>query len=98
MESTNKDKWIPITWSVLDTKDRDIEDTTIERIPRHDGPCRYSVRRRGCCLNKKLEFEHEFLPSARTKAFFKRCRFDTFEQAVEIFDKYRQHQKNNNPT
>jgi hypothetical protein len=43
----------------------------------------WAVVESGCCLNKKGQWEYEPLPSNRTKAFLKRCRF-TKEKAFEL--------------
>jgi hypothetical protein len=48
---------------------------------------RWAVRCKGHCLNKKGVWEYEPLPSNRTEAFLKRCRFDTAEQARKAADK-----------
>jgi hypothetical protein len=36
-------------------------------------------------MNKKGEFEYEPMPSSRTEAFFKRCRF-TLDEAKKILE------------
>lgn len=41
------------------------------------------------CMNKKGEWEYQPMPSSRTKAFYKRCRFDTVEEAVDVWIKSR---------
>jgi len=44
----------------------------------------------GDCLNKRGEWEYESIPSSRTEAFFKRCRFTEDEakrRALEAVDK-----------
>lgn len=47
---------------------------------------KYAVRNSGYCLNKKGSWEAEPLPSSRTDAFYKRCRFDTLEDAAKAAD------------
>ena len=48
---------------------------------------RWTVRRQGSVLNKSGRWEFEPLPSSRDDAFYKRCRFNTLEQAESAFRK-----------
>jgi len=44
----------------------------------------------GDCLNRRGEWEYESIPSSRTKAFFKRCRFseeEALRRALDAVDK-----------
>ena len=57
-------------------------------------PNGYAVRNAfGYCLNKKGFFEYEPLPSNRTVAFFKRCRFSEIYDAMEAYDKWKDAQQ-----
>lgn len=50
-----------------------------------------------CCgsdvMTTKGEWEYQRLPSARTEAFYKRCRFKTPEEAVKAWEKYNDTQR-----
>ena len=57
-------------------------------------PQGYAVRTAfGFCLNKKGLFEHEPIPSNRTNAFLKRCRFAGIYDAMEAYDKWKEAQQ-----
>lgn len=43
---------------------------------------RFAVRNGSMCLNKKGEWEYEPMPSSRDDAFYDRCRFPSFIDAV----------------
>lgn len=58
----------------------------IERREQRDGPALWAVSNGGSCLAKDGEWEYEPLPSSRDDDFLKRCRFATFEEAVERAD------------
>lgn len=47
---------------------------------------KWSVRRGAMCLNNTAEFEMEPTPSDRDDSFFKRCRFDSLEQAIYFYN------------
>lgn len=38
-------------------------------------------------LNRDLDWEHEPLPSSRDEAFFTRCRYSTFEEALAMVER-----------
>lgn len=48
---------------------------------------RWAVRKNSMCLARSAEWEYEPRPSCRDKAFYARCRFDTLEQAFEVYQK-----------
>lgn len=48
---------------------------------------KWAVLRNNCVLNKEADWECNPIPSSRTNAFYKRCRFDTLEAAFETFKK-----------
>ena len=50
------------------------------RLPK---PVMWKVHRRGAVLAKDGEWEVEPQPSSRDDEFYARCRFDTFEEALE---------------
>ena len=53
-------------------------------------PTGFAVRNAfGFCLNKKGLFEYEPMPSNRTAAFLKRCRFIDVFNAMECYDKWK---------
>lgn len=78
------DEWIPTEWTQASCLAA--FNGTDPIIRRHVSPFyageRFAVHRLGDVLNKRGQWEHEPLPSSRTQAFYKRCRFDTFEEAV----------------
>lgn len=47
---------------------------------------RWAVRRGGECLAADGEWEYEPLPSSRDDAFYSRCRFESLEAAVAVYD------------
>ena len=40
------------------------------------------------CLNKHGKWEYEPLPSSRTNDFLSRCRFDSLEDAITVWNKF----------
>lgn len=77
------DEWIPIAWQRR--SDLDVFNSAavnIHQCVSRDYPGeKYAVRDGSCCLNKKAKWEREPMPSYRTVAFYRRCRFDSFEDA-----------------
>ncbi len=47
---------------------------------------RWAVRRGGSCLSKNGEWEYEPLPSSRDDAFYARCRFESLDAALAVYD------------
>lgn len=84
------DEWIAVEWrrkadiAAL----RCVGDVKIRLLnsPFYEGE-RYEVRVHGRCLSKACVWEWEPLPSCRDDAFYQRCRFDTFNDAVEALSK-----------
>lgn len=74
----------PVTPETL-TPDRLIP-LRLERREGLDGVS-YSITHGGFNLNKQGEWEYEPIPSERAKAFYKRCRWAKFEDALAIFEK-----------
>lgn len=65
-------------------------DIRLERCRQPEGPDRWAIRRSAFVLNKQRQWEYEPLPSSRTKAFYRRCRFDSIEKAVSCWRKFKQ--------
>lgn len=92
--------WIPTEWQMEkrfnDTDD--LDSITIHRMnsPFYDGT-KYAVRYRGRCLNTGGKWEYEPLPSSRDDAFYKRCRFDSFEEAKDTYERSRQSPASSSP-
>ena len=63
------------------------EDVTIEMRRGLKGE-RWTIARRGFCLNKENDWEYEPMPSTRTEEFIERTRFDSFEEASTFCKKY----------
>lgn len=55
----------------------------IQRARQFDGPDRWKVIRGSHCLSKRGDWVYEPLPSSRTDAFLKRCRFDDAGDAID---------------
>ena len=66
---------------------RDVVDVRLESCGQRDGSILWAIRERGACLNKRGEWEFEPMPSSRTPAFFKRCRFKSAEAALDFWRK-----------
>lgn len=77
----------PRVWLYTPSRQWDSE-ITIEAVRSADGPDQYAIRRAGRCLNKKGEWEYEPLPSNRSAAFLKRCRYATLGKAIDHYVKY----------
>lgn len=75
---------IPVAWEHTDT-DEHCPLLRLERCRGREGVVRYAIRQGGLCLNKNGKWEYEPLPSSRTEAFFRRCRWDRFEDAYAVF-------------
>jgi hypothetical protein len=81
-----QDEWIATQW-MRESDFRDFDrggiapTITLSNSPFYEGD-RYAVRRGGCCLTKRGDWIYEPMPSSRTQAFYKRCRFDTFDAAL----------------
>ena len=58
-------------------------DVRLERVQQIDGSDLWAIREKGCCLNKQGEWEIEPIPSSRTSAFYKRCRWKSAEAALK---------------
>ncbi len=75
----------PVKWEIGGTV---MDSITLEVVARPDGSDRFAIRNRGNCLNTDGLWEWEPSPSNRDDDFFKRCRFDSFEDAIKIAEKY----------
>lgn len=64
---------------------KDVIDIRLERVGQMDGSELWAIREHGACLNKRGEWEFEPIPSSRTKAFFKRCRWKSEEEALKFW-------------
>jgi hypothetical protein len=88
--NTMPNNWIPTQWQIevsVTELDNDPLPVTIDRMisPFYDG-VRFAVRRGRNVLTVKGKWEFEPMPSSRTDAFYKRCRFKTFDAAVKAAD------------
>ncbi len=59
-----------------------LDRVVIDLVGNPENVVRWAIRQAGFCLNRKGDWEYEPIPSSRTEAFFKRCRFNTLEDAV----------------
>ena len=63
-------------------------DVQLGRVRQLPGiPDKWAIREMGLCLNKRGKWEIEPIPSSRTAAFLKRCRWNTAEEAYEFWAK-----------
>ena len=60
-------------------------DVRLESSKQRDGTDLWAIRERGYCLNKNGEWEYEPLPSSRTKAFIKFCRWESADAALSFW-------------
>lgn len=65
----------------------------LERVGQADDelnrlPDKWAIRQGGACLSKDGKWMLERQPSSRTKAFLSKCRFDTPEEAVQVWEKF----------
>lgn len=74
-------EWKPVKWK-FDPQSR----VSIDECPQLKGLPQFAIRKDGDCMNKQSKWEYEPLPSSRTNAFFKRCRFKTFEAAAKVYE------------
>lgn len=68
--------------------------TTLERAFKRDSNDKWAIRALGHCLNKYGFWEFEVLPSNRDDDFLERCRWNTAEEALEFWKKYKDLKKN----
>lgn len=66
--------------------DGDGLDVTLDHVDGYDG-VRWAIRQVGCCLNKRGKWEREPMPSSRTDAFKRRCRWLTAGEALAFWVK-----------
>ena len=82
-----KDKtWVPITWVREGDKNSMFPVQIILMSSNAYKGEKYCVRSGHNCLNTKGEWEYEPQPSSRNDAFYKRCRFDTLEEAKKTLE------------
>ncbi len=58
---------------------------TLERCLQPDDSSKWKIKRRGYCLGKEGEWELEPIPSSRTDEFYSRCRWGSFDEALEFW-------------
>jgi hypothetical protein len=59
----------------------------IHSVEQTDFTLLFAVRLHGRCLNNQGKWEIEPLPSSRDESFIKRCRFNTFKEAVLVIER-----------
>ncbi len=77
-------QWSPCKWRIDGAKDG-LGEVFIARVTNSDGTDRYAVRQGDNVLNTDGGWEYEPQPSNRDDAFFKRCRFATFDDAAMCY-------------
>lgn len=83
-------EWIPTGWMRRDEFENTNPDGPKVQVVRMNSPFytgeRYAVRHGSLCLATNGEWEDEPMPSSRDDAFYERCRFQTFDDAVATAD------------
>lgn len=72
-----------VAWTWDHSDNGHVDPIKIETAKQMDGSIKYAVRHLEYCLTTKGEWEYEPIPSSRGDDFFKRCRFDTWQQAAD---------------
>ena len=72
-----------VAWTWDHSNHTHLEPIKIETAKQMDGSIKYAVRHCGAFLTTQGEWEYEPIPSSRGDDFFKRCRFDTWQQAAD---------------
>jgi hypothetical protein len=54
-----------------------------------NGIIRWKITDSTWTLNHKGQWEYEPNPSSRTDAYFRRCRFNSIDEALEIWNRYK---------
>lgn len=71
---------------VYENKSR--ERITVEKREQQDGTALWAIKTsNGCCINERLEWRYEGMPSSRTDSFLKKFRFKNLNQAISIAKK-----------
>ncbi len=66
-----------------------VADVTLRRMPQREGPDLWAIfDHSDVCLNKRGQWEFQPMPSSRTDAFLRRCRFDSAEAALAFWNKH----------
>ena len=61
----------------------------IEEMEQRDGSFKWAIRKSlNWSLSKEFDIEYEPFNSAKDEEFFKRCRFDSFEEAALLLEAY----------
>lgn len=65
----------------------------LELLNQKNGSEKWAIRDNWeCCMNKDGEWENEPMPSNCDDDFFKRCRFDTVEEALTVYNSHKDDQ------
>ena len=81
-------KIVAVAWEVREGGAMfDIDWPTVHRMDQLSGPSLFAVRFRGKCLNSNSKWELEPMPSSRDEDFMRRCRFNSFEDAVQTLER-----------
>jgi hypothetical protein len=85
----SKKDWIVEKWIYKDNFENMVPDpVTIEKMNSPLYPVeKFAVRRLGFVLAKDEQWEWEPQPSSRDDEFYKRCRFDSFDEASKAAEK-----------
>jgi hypothetical protein len=87
-QQKRKGRWVAVEWiRKADLDNHDITSVFITRMtsPFYEG-VKFAVIKDSACLNKAGEWVHNRMPSSRDADFFRRCRFDSFEEAAALLE------------
>ena len=79
----SKESFTAVAWTWNYSDHSHLDSIKIETAKQMDGSIKYAVRHMGACLTVEGKWEFEPIPSSRDDAFFKRCRFDSWQQAAD---------------
>ena len=79
----SKASFTAVAWTWNHSDHSHLDSIKIETAKQMDGSIKYAVRHMGACFTVEGKWEFEPIPSSRDDAFFKRCRFDSWQQAAD---------------
>lgn len=90
MPVIDKSQWIPTEWTRIGDLATFNSGFTIRRMvsPFYEGERFAAMDGESFCLAKDGEKEYVPMPSSRDDDFYKRCRFDSFDEAVSAVVRY----------
>lgn len=71
----------------LDEGEMGVIDVRLERVGQREDDDLWAIREKGFCLNRAGNWEYEPMPSSRSVAFIRRCRWPSAEDALAFWRK-----------